>query len=143
MAKIFTLKVKNLLEFCVKLSFPFLQFLSHDGANKLVRTVVEAPRLKQNFDLEGCLDSHLVDHKVTLFPFVSGFLLVLVVWGLVGVYSYVMSLLTRRRAVDKPAVQTVLHNVSQLLQARRDSLKIVVTEKTENYCLVAQCYKIY
>ncbi|KAF3852369.1 hypothetical protein F7725_005724 [Dissostichus mawsoni] len=36
-----------------------------------------------------------------------------------------MPLLPRRRAVDKPAVQTLLHNVTVLLQARRDSLKIV------------------
>lgn len=95
---------------------------------------MEAPRLEQNFDLEWRLDGHLVNDKVNLFPCVSGFLLVLVGGGLVGVYSYVMPLLTRRRPVDKPAVQTLLHNVSQLLQARRDSLKIVVAGKTRNYC---------
>lgn len=92
---------------------------------------MEAPGFKQNFNLEWRLDSHLMNHKVALFPGITGFLLVLVGGGLVCVYCYIMPLLTRRKAVDKPAVQAVLNNVSQLLQTRRDSLKIVVTEKTK------------
>lgn len=72
-----------------------------------------------------------MDHKVTLFPCVRS-LLVLVVYWPVFVDSDIVPFLSRGRAVDKPGVQTVLYYLSQLLQARRDSLKVVVTEKRNN-----------
>lgn len=127
LAETSALKAKYLFKLCLKLCFSPFQLLRHDGGHELVGARVKAPRFKENFDLERCLDGHLVDNKGTLLPRVGG--LLLVVGGPVRVYSYVMSLFTRRGAVDKPAIQTVLDNFGQFFQARRDSLKVVVTEK--------------
>lgn len=127
LAKTFALKTKYLLKLCLKCCLPLLQLLSHDGAHKLVGACVEAARLKQNFNLEWGLDGHLVDHKGARLPRVSG--LLLVVGRPVGVYSNVMPLFTRGGAVDEPAIQALLYDFSQCFQSRRDSLKVVVTEK--------------
>lgn len=48
-----------------------------------------------------------------------------------------MPLFTRGGAIDEPAVQTVLHNFSQFFQSRRDSLKVVVTERIKKNVFLA------